>query len=191
MNYRLRLLIAISIILVLVASPLYENARAAVTRAEDPSGPGQAGVGAHFQNHDDDGTVKPPPDKFKACKRGNYSLGGVSVVRIKSLAPNYCVRASLHGRNHAPAQIPEGAGKILAEVTKLQFLYRNRRIDRLPDQDGHVEICYAVPPGKQVRLYFRQPSGGNPAWRPLDTRVVNGVACARARLSGFYALIGK
>lgn len=133
------------------------------------------------------GTVKPPPNKIKVCKDGVYSVGGVSILKVKNLAPDYCLKAFVQRRSHVSGHIPDGAGRILADVTFLQVFYRNRLVSQLPEKDGQVQICYAIPPRKQAKLYFK--SGA--LWRPLETTVKNDFACAAAQYSGAYALIGK
>ena len=138
-------------------------------------------------NGDDDGSVKPPPKKVKTCKRGTYSVGGVSVLKVKRLAPDYCVMASLRKRHHVPGRIPPGAGTILADITLFQVIYRHHLVSTLPDKAGHVELCYAIPPGVTAKLYYRDDS----EWEQMETKVKGNSACARVFASGYYALIGK
>jgi hypothetical protein len=137
---------------------------------------------------DDDGSVKTPPRKAKTCKKGNYALGGVAVLKVKRLAHDYCVTASLRKRSKDTGIIPAGAGTILADVTDVQFFYRHHRIGVLPDSKGKVEICYAIPPGKQGQIYFREY--GKKEWKPMLTTFDKSMACAPAQVSGSYALIG-
>jgi hypothetical protein len=137
---------------------------------------------------DDHGTVKPPPKKVKACRRGTYSVGGEAILKVKRLAPHYCVQASLRHRNEVWGNIPAGAGKILADLTLFQVIYKHHPVKSLPASDGHVELCYAVPPGKNAGLYYLDK---HHVWTPLETTFKKGAACARIRTSGYYALIGK
>jgi hypothetical protein len=134
---------------------------------------------------DDDGTVHPPPESIKVCRTGTFSVGGVSILKVKRLAPHYCLKASLW---HEPlGTIPPGAGKTLADITLFQVIYKNHLVKSLPAKDGHVELCYAVLPGKQVKLYFLEKN----VWKPMKTAVKEGLACARVETTGYYALIGK
>ena len=133
------------------------------------------------------GTVKPPPGKAKICKKGNYPLGGVAIVRVHRLAHDYCLTASLRKRSNDTGNIP--SRRILADITDIQFFYQNHRIGTLPDSKGDVEICYALPPGKQAQIYFR--GFGSEEWKPLITAVTKHTACARAQVSGSYALIAQ
>jgi hypothetical protein len=136
------------------------------------------------------GTVKPPPGKVTICRDGVYSVGGVATLKVFDLAKHYCIRALLLQHGYSFARIPEGAGRILADVTFVQVYYRGSAIGRLPAKDGNVVICYAVPPGKEAKIYYLEINW-LASWRPLRTTVENGVACASARGSGAYALIGK
>lgn len=144
------------------------------------------------------GTVKPPPRVVKTCKDGNYSVGGVSGLKVSGLKPGYCLKAFLWNHRFAFGRIPKDAGKLLADITFLQIFHYGRLIQELPVQDGKIMICYAVPPNKQAQIYFydfnRAHFGkktGQPSWEPLPTTVENGVACAPAQSTGAYALIGK
>lgn len=127
------------------------------------------------------GTVKPPPGTTKTCKTGNYSLGGVSIVRVHRLAPDYCLTATLRKR--------DDTNSILAKITDIQFFYQNQPIGTLPDSEGDVEICYALPPDTQAQIYFR--GYGSEEWLPLITTYTKRTACAPAQVSGSYALIGQ
>ena len=70
-------------------------------------------------------------------------------------------------------QIPSGAGTIVSDALLLE----------LPASGGKVKICFAVPPGRQVKVY----SSG----QGLKTTVKNGVACAEVSSSGTYTLVGQ
>lgn len=135
------------------------------------------------------GTVKPPPGKTKICKNGIYSLGGVATLTVKNLAKDYCILASLQKSKLASGHVPKNAGKILADVTVIQVMYKNRRVSKLPAYAGTVELCYAVPPGRTASLYILHDGSGT--WEPLGTTVSTGTACGSARVSASYALIGK
>ena len=160
-------------------------------RQDEPSVQGQDGLPLTVVQDDDDekGTVKPPPRKAKTCKKGNYSLGGVALIKVKRLAHDYCLTASLRKWNKDTGKIPPGAGNILADITDLQFFHRHRRIGTLPESKGIVQICYAVPPGKHAQIYFREY--GKKEWKPLLTTFNKGMVCAPAQVSGSYALIGS
>ena len=143
-----------------------------------------------FTHHGKPGTVKPPPRKVFICKDGVYSVGGVATLKVFDLARHYCIRAFLLQHGFSFARIPEGAGRILADVTFVQVYYRDSAIGRLPTKDGNVVICYAIPPGKEAKIYYLEMNW-LASWRRLHTTVKNGVACAPAQGSGAYALIGK
>ena len=145
----------------------------------------------------DPGSVKPPPAELVVCEDGVYSVGGVSTLEVQNLAPGYCLAAFLRNHAFALGRIPDGAGEVLAHITFLRVFHHGRLVHDLPVEDGRVQICYAVPPGKSVQIYFFDFYGprfgertGQPSWEPLDTTVENGTACAAAQTSGAYALIG-
>lgn len=129
------------------------------------------------KDDDDCGTVQPPPDNIEVCERGDYSVGGVATLDIRNLRGKDCLTA--HTRNPDPAvdQLPAGAGTILADVIVLT----------LPPKEGNVKICFAVPPGEQVKIY--SSAGGS--WTGLKTKVKDGIACAEVNKSGDYTLVGQ
>lgn len=144
------------------------------------------------------GTVKPPPAELTVCENGDFSVGGASLLRVDQLAPGYCLTANLWDHSFALGRIPDGAGKVLSDVTFLRVFYQGRFVYEVPSQDGSIEICYAVPPDTQAKIYFFDFFGprfgkrtGQPSWEPLQTTVTDGVACAPAQTSGAYALIGQ
>jgi hypothetical protein len=191
-NKYLRVFIMVAVLLVTVG--LAQNR---VVWAQPSTQPDQSvqfqGVSSAPQpdvNSDKDGgTVKPPPSKIKIGKNGNYSIGGVSTLTVKDLAPDYRILASLKKAKQAPKYVPSDVGQILADVTVIQFIYRNHHVSQLPVNKGTVELCYAIPPGKNASLYFLNEENGT--WQPLETTVAAGTACSRVQASGSYALIGK
>jgi len=146
----------------------------------------------------DPGSVKPPRPEIEFCETGLYSVGGVATFQVNALAPGYCLEAFLHNKSFALGRIPDGAGKVLANATFLRVYYHGKFVYEVPEEDGNVMICYAIPPGKQAQIYFFDFYGprfgertGQPSWEPLPTTVEDGIACAPAQTSGAYALIGK
>lgn len=146
----------------------------------------------------DPGSVKPPPGDLTVCESGTRSVGGVSTLEVTDLAPGYCIVAFLRNHAFAVGRIPDGAGNVLAHITFLRVFHHGRLVHELPEEDGRVEICYAVPPGKTAQIYFFNFYGprfgertGQPSWEPLETTLDGSVACAAAQTSGSYALIGE
>lgn len=144
------------------------------------------------------GTVKPPPGDITICEAGIHSVGGVSTLEVNNLAPGYCLVAFLRDHAFALGRIPDGAGTVLADITFLRVFYQGSLVHELPEEDGQVKICFAVPAGKTAQIYFFDFYGprfggrsGQPSWEPLATTVEGGVACAAAQTTGAYALIGK
>ena len=161
------------------AAESVESVQVEVTPLALPSG----------HHDDDDGTVKPPPDRVKICKRGTFSVGGVATIKVKRLDRHYCVIAVLVRRNHMSKGTSTGGGQILADITLFQVTYKGHFVKSLPTNAGHVEICYAVPPGKKAKIYYLDFE--ERAWKPLPTTVHKRTACARIKASSAYALIGK
>ena len=146
----------------------------------------------------DPGTVKPPPSSIEICENGVFSVGGVITLEITDLKPGYCVEAFLWNHAFAIGRIPDDAGQALAHLGFLRIYLNGRLIYELPQEDGTIEICYAIPPEKQAQIYFYDFYGprfgeqtGQPSWEKADTTVENNIACAFAQVSGVYALIGK
>jgi len=146
------------------------------------------------------GTAQPPPTDIDVCDPGIYPLGGISTLRVNLLAEGYCLHAFLWNHAFAVGRIPGGAGRVLSEVTFLEIFYRDQFTYKyeVAGETNSIKVCYAVPLGKQVQIYFLDFYGprfgertGKPAWEPVDTTVENGIACVLAQTSGAYALIGK
>jgi hypothetical protein len=197
MNKLMRLVLFIALLAGVLTLARGRVAWADATAAADPSGLASQGAAPNLDKPDP-GSVKPPRPEIKFCEDGLYSVGGVATVHVEDLAPGYCLEAFLHNKNYALGRIPEGAGKILANVTFLRVFYHGKFTYEVPAEDGDIEICFAVPPGTQAQIYFYNHYGprfgevtGQPAWEPLPTTVEDGIACAPAQISGAYALIGE
>ncbi len=192
MNKRLRVFILISVLVGILGLARNQEAGAQPSMEIDRSVQAQDISSAPDQDiylGHDGGTVKPPPSKEKICKNGDYTIGGVAVLRVRNLAKEYCLLVSLKKYQQASGRVPHGAGKILADITLFQVVYRHHHVSNLPAKDGNVELCYAIPPGKEAGIYFLHR--GRQLWQPIDTTVNKGIACARIHASGSYALIGK
>ncbi len=147
------------------------------------------------------GSVQTPPGTaISLCVRGNYSLGGVSVVAIDELPNKYCVRVFLWHPVVDIGPIPENAGDMLSDVTFQEIYNQDFFLPQVDaaDQPQKIKVCYAVPLGKSGQIYFLdfynshfEQQAGNAKWVPLETTVENGIACAAAESSGGYSLIGK
>lgn len=146
----------------------------------------------------DPGTVRPPPPDVTICQDGFASVGGVSTLEVDNLSPGYCLAAFLRNRGFAVGRIPDGAGRVLANITFLRVFFNGNFVYDVPDANGDIQVCYAVPARTQAQIYFFDFYGpqfgertGQPEWEPLVTTVENSVACATAQTSGAYALIGQ
>jgi len=209
MSRIIRVLIAIMMVLVLVIAARGSAAWAADPAAgTDTTSPAQGGG---LVSHDDDddecdkpwnhnrekcrekdkdkdkdhckhkkhgcGTVNPPGDEVEACKRGRYPIGGIVIIDVRKIRHDDCVRAHMRDYDPRRDRIPTKAGRVMSDVVSV----------RLPRRDSQVEVCFAVPPGKDVKIYFS--SGG--VFQPVKTKVKNGMACADAQKSGDYVLVGR
>lgn len=150
------------------------------------------------------GSVQPPPGEIDVCYTEifprTFSLGGISTLRVNRLAESYCLHAFLWNHAFAVGRIPGGAGRMLADVTFVEFFDQDRFVYKydVPGETDSLQVCYAVPLGMQAQIYFFDFYGprfgerrGQPAWEPLQTTLENGIACAVSQTSGAYALIGK
>ena len=126
---------------------------------------------------DDDGSVKPPPDIIKTCERGTFSVGGIVTLEVKNLRKHTCLNADTRPYDPDVDRIPPNIGTILTDLLNLN----------IPPRTTKVQICFAVPPGEQVKIY----ASTDGFWKPLKTKVKNGLACAEVSSSGRFALIGK
>lgn len=124
---------------------------------------------------DDGGSVKPPDDNIDDCEHDDLSVGGVATLQIKRLRDRDCLRAHIESSSSLSGT-PSGAGTVLSDLLVLE----------VPARGAKVKICFAVPLGKQVKIYSSQGSG-----RFLKTTVRNDVACAQVSNSGSYTLVGQ
>lgn len=192
MGKYVRILIAIVVLLSLVL--LGRDKLAWAANSGPDSAPGQntkQSISPHKDKHcnkdkdkknekcddDDDGTVKPPKENVEACEKGQYSVGGVVTLQVKSLSKDGCLKANVRPWDPAVDHMPSSAGTVLSNVLSLE----------LAAKQTNARICFAVPPGKQVNIY----SSSQGSWKPVKTQVKNGVACANVSTSGNYTLAGN
>ena len=195
-NFRVAIVTVLILVTVLVAR---NNVAWAGPAAADQQSPDASiDQSSALSDQPDKGTVKPPPPEVTICEEGVHSVGGVSTLEVNNLAPGYCLAAFLRSHAFALGRIPDGAGEVLAPITFLRVFHHGRLVYELPEEDGQVEICYAVPPGTTAQIYFLDFYGprfdersGQPSWEPLETTVSDGMACTAAQTTGAYALIGQ
>lgn len=162
------------------------------------------GVGAVVQpkkkkHHDEDHrTVKPPHGRRKECQDGQYAVGGIATFSVEDLKEGYCIEWETKEHGFALGRLPKHAGKFLTNFV-FQRIYLNRHLQyKLPPDNGNIQTCFAVPPNKQVTIYFLDFFGarfekrrGQISWVPVETTIVDGLACANTDTSGVYALVRK
>ena len=197
MNKTIRILTAITFVLA-IAIVARNNVAWAGNAAESKQAINSQAQVSSALDKPDPGSVKPPPAEITVCEDGTFSVGGVSTLEVTNLADGYCLAAFLRNHAFAVGHIPDGAGEVLAHITFLRIFYHGKLVYELPTEDGQVQICYAIPPGKTAQIYFFDFYGprfgertGQPSWVALDTTVDGGMACAAAQTTGAYALIGK
>jgi hypothetical protein len=149
----------------------------------------------------DPGTVQPPPAEITVCAQGDYSVGGVSILNVNVLDSGYCLSANLWNHAFALGRIPDGAGRVQADLTFLRVFNQGEFVYELPSEDENdekVKICYADLPNIEEQIYFYDFYGprfgeqtAQPTWEPLVTTIEEGMVCATAQTSGAYAPIGK
>lgn len=119
--------IIIVVVLFLSVLLLARNQVARVTPStKQPAAAQDPGLVSLYQpsaNGDNAGTVKPPPAEVTICEDAVGSVGGVSTVTINNMAPGYCLAAFLRNHGFALGRIPDGAGKVLANITFLRVFY--------------------------------------------------------------------
>ena len=126
---------------------------------------------------DDDGTVKPPDDDDDFCERGDFSVGGVATLQVQNLRDDDDDDDCVKGRSQSSSTLlgSPSSGNVLSDALVLQLPAGTK-----------TKICFAVPPGKQVKIYSAQGS-----WSALKTNIKNGAACAEVSSTGTYTLVGK
>ncbi len=192
MNKTVRVLIAFIFVLGIVVVAKGNVAWAASSPMEAQSAPAQV-ESAPPMLYPEPGTVKPPAPVITITSSGVYSIGGFCSITVKNLVNGFGVNGSLFYSKLKP--LPKDAGQILFGSCFLQYFKflppPNVELDKLPSDKGSADICFAVPPGKQGKVYFYDVLSGNPVWTALETTLKNGFACAASNMSGGYALVGK
>ncbi|MBN1304060.1 MAG: hypothetical protein JXA13_06460 [Anaerolineales bacterium] len=152
------------------------------------------------------GTVLPPEVSTYITESGAYSAGGICTLIILYREPyqsNELHVADALMQHHDPvdaynysgfSHFPDGAGLLYqpgCHVLHYKFgeiTHWQKKVDQ-----GEWEICFAARPDKEMTIYYylgdrvEQESG----WRPLETTVENGMACAPAFYTGVYVPTGK
>jgi len=126
---------------------------------------------------DDGGTVKPPDDDDDFCEQGDFSVGGVATLQVQSLRDDDDDDDCVKGRSQSSSTLlgSPSSGNVLSDALVLHLPAGTK-----------TKVCFAVPPGKQVKIYSAQGS-----WSALKTNIKNGIACAQVSNSGSYTLAGR
>ena len=96
-----------------------------------------------------------PDDDIDVCERGDYSVGGVATFEVKNVKgrerKDNCFSAQLESSGGASG-LPKNAGPVLSHLVVLESF----------GQGSNVKICFAVPPGTTVKIYFTDRIPGGP-----------------------------
>ncbi len=129
------------------------------------------------------GTVKPPPSNFIIPVTGEYSVGGYCTLSVGLIDPHVILTASLQ------APLPRDLPRELQNAYQgcLLTYYRNGKLlQTLTPNLGGTSICFAAVPDREMMVYFFDLYEHQPKWSPLETTLVDGIACAAANASGIY-----
>jgi hypothetical protein len=127
---------------------------------------------------DDDGTVKPPKDHHKICKKEKKSVGGVVVVDVKEMPDKHCVEASTKSPDPSEDKLPPDSGKVVSDVLTLT----------MSSSETKVSICFAASP-LQKKVNVLSSSTGS--WLAIKTDVNQGMACADVPSAGKFVLVAQ
>lgn len=140
-------------------------------------------------NFDDDepGSVKPPSGKPSTISTpGTYSIGGVCVLRVRSLGSNVTLSTQLIGLNNV-GKLPED-WRFLAGICHVSFFVKGTPVSQVTTSQATAEICFATIPNSGGLT--RVDTGGS-QWITLGTVNQNGESCSPATISGDYLLAGN
>lgn len=165
---------------------------------------GKGATGQHSMSSQK-GSVVPPPAVWSICSPydvpGVYSIGGVATLHVDELAPGYCIETIIWNRRYATGHLSANPPDFLSDVVFLRIYYAGKLIDTVPEEDGDVSLCFALPPDKtgEIDFYdFYGPRFFDRAWdrswvpngtftQEEDDRIV----CTETMASGAYALVEK
>lgn len=152
------------------------------------------------------GSIVPPPASTWITESGTYSVGGICTFTVLYNEPYqtndiHVADALRHDRDpiddynyEEHDEFPEGEG--LLYLPGCHVLHYDRgeitHWEKYVDQ-GDWKICFAAYPDKQmtIYLYLGDLTDQESSWRPLETTIENGQACAHAFFTGVYVPAGK
>jgi len=152
-----------------------------------------------------DGSVVPPPPLTTITESGTYSVGGICTFTVLYHEPyqtnDIHVTDSLIYEDYPIDYDYSENDEFLENEGMLYYPgchvlhYKNGEIthwEKGVDQ-GDWEICFSAQPGKEMTIYYYLGDLENQAssWKPLETTVEAGEACAPAFYTGVYVPSGK
>jgi hypothetical protein len=135
------------------------------------------------------GTVRPPGCRgihilsVGQYSGGEYSICGMAIAKV--ILKREGLEVELRLQNHTT----KGAGNVIVGTIELTVRLDKKKVDGPHDPYADIQLCYAVPPGKEVEVKFYDTEKN--AWVALETTVGDGQACATANFSGDYVLVKK
>lgn len=145
------------------------------------------------------GTVMVPvSSSTRITKPGTYGAGGICEMTVDYYVPN--LGNELHVEENveisANAPFPDGEGLLYLPGCHVYHYKTDEIVDQVTTDEGLWEICFAAIPNKETTIYFYYSDSDvervTSIWRPLETRVDGGSACARVtNFTGVYTPVGK
>lgn len=183
MNKYIRVLVVIFLILGVILLAKNNAAWASPASDVEPSSRAedQSSVSA---DKSDPGSVKPPPRFVFITESGTYSIGGFCTYTVEFLEPGVSVRVALE--RPLPRPLPDGVHKV-RQGCRVTYYLHGQRIDEFTPELGSSQICFAVTPQKDNKVYFYTVYSSAPVWGPTsETNVETGSACSAAGPSAVY-----
>ncbi len=139
------------------------------------------------------GSIQPPAPLGRITQSGTYSFGGICTLIVEYKQPNLSdeVKVELPTSDTKQVPFPEDQGYLYLPGCHVVH-YDPIHMQVTPDM-GSWKICFAAYPGKEMTIFYYLDDNSTitPPWKPLQTTVENGMACAPADYTGVYAPSGK
>ena len=147
------------------------------------------------------GSVVTPPTSTIISQSGAYSAGGICTLYVEYFVPDLAnelhVEDDIEISQNVP--YPDNEGLLyLPGCHVFHYVKSNLVKDvNVTTEQGEWKICFAAIPDKKTTIYFyyakdELPESALPDWKPLETTIENGMACAPfTEHTGVYAPTGK
>jgi hypothetical protein len=138
------------------------------------------------------GTVLVPHTVITIAKNGAIALGGCVTGNIADLPENkgYKMEASIITSLEDKDKLPADVGVFYECIVDLKLYQDNNMINELPQGDGNVTLCFAVPPNQKGTIYYYDKYfNATPVWEPVSDAYKTGIACGPVMKSGYYGMV--